>query len=311
MSFSIKRIPFGRFEAVVLENETAMHRVVFVPAFGANIISMQLHGQQLLDGFQNDVQLISNEKSKCIHLAPFPNRIKNGNYSFRGKKYQFPINKPKENNAIHGFVWNRIFKTVKENIQNDGARVTLNYEYDGSIEGYPFPFSIDYEYVLKNNGFSIEVKATNTGITDMPFGIGWHPYFTFHTPVDELKLQLSACEVLETDQQMIPTGKQKVFTSFENLNGIGAYRFDTCFQLKNTARVFETQLYHAKKRAAIILAQSESFGYLQVYIPPHRNSIAFEPMTCPANAFNSLQGLIVLSPGHFFKGNIDVSLKMF
>jgi len=54
MFFSIERFPFGKFEAVVLKNETATHKVAFIPAFGANIINLQLHEQPLLDGFQND-----------------------------------------------------------------------------------------------------------------------------------------------------------------------------------------------------------------------------------------------------------------
>jgi len=163
---------------------------------------------------------------------------------------------------------------------------------------------------LNNDGFFIQVNAHNTGTTDMPLGIGWHPYFTFQTIADELQLQLPSCETLDTDQQLIPTGKQEKFTKFKNLTAIGNHDFDTCFQLKNTSEFFETRLYYAAKQTTIILEQSENFGYLQVYTPPHRNSIALEPMTCPANAFNSLQNLIVLSPGNSFEGSIRVSLEL-
>ena len=42
------------------------------------------------------------------------------------------------------------------------------------------------------------------------------------------------------------------------------------------------------------------------YIPPDRSSIALEPMTCKANAFNNGDGLITLAPGESFEGSFGV-----
>src|SRR5438034_969248 len=36
-------------------------------------------------------------------LFPFPNRIRDGRYSWDGKSYQLPLNDPTRLNAIHGF----------------------------------------------------------------------------------------------------------------------------------------------------------------------------------------------------------------
>ncbi len=38
------------------------------------------------------------------------------------------------------------------------------------------------------------------------------------------------------------------------------------------------------------------YSFLQVYTPPTRDSIAFEPMTCAPDALNNKQGLIKLAP---------------
>jgi len=51
-----------------------------------------------------------------------------------------------------------------------------------------------------------------------------------------------------------------------------------------------------------------SFGYLQVFtgdtLPAdRRRAVAVEPMTCPADAFNSGTGLVVLEPGASWSGS--------
>jgi aldose 1-epimerase len=58
----------------------------------------------------------------------------------------------------------------------------------------------------------------------------------------------------------------------------------------------------------IRIQQSSAFKYLQVYIPPNRNCIAIEPMTCPANAFNSEKDLIILEPQQNCSGIISISI---
>jgi aldose 1-epimerase len=49
------------------------------------------------------------------------------------------------------------------------------------------------------------------------------------------------------------------------------------------------------------------FGYIQVFTPrdyPGRElTVAIEPMTCPANAFNSGEALRWLAPGESFEAS--------
>jgi aldose 1-epimerase len=58
----------------------------------------------------------------------------------------------------------------------------------------------------------------------------------------------------------------------------------------------------------------ETFGYAQVFtgdtVPqPERRrfGLAVEPMTCPANALNSGEGLVVLEPGQRLTGTWGIS----
>lgn len=296
----------------MLQNSKGNCLCSFVPGFGANILELQLESKgkclQLLDGFKTDGQLTANEKSRSIHLVPFPNRVKDGRYFFEGKEFYLPINKPKEHNAIHGFIWSKPFKIVEEKTSASSADVELKYSYTGENEGFPFPFTVHYQYKLSEAAFSITVLITNDGINSMPLGIGWHPYFTFNKRVDKLLLKLPDCDLLENDDRLIPTGKRSSFAGFNSLQKIGTSAFDTVFELAGKGDHFETRLYDPESNATIVLHQDSSFRYLQVYIPSERNSIALEPMTCPANAFNSGEGLVILKPKDRYSGRMQVFL---
>ena len=310
--FQIAQQQFGKFKSYTLHEPGKKGYLKCIPEFGANIIELQLENNgksfQILDGFSSEEQLRENTKSRGIHLAPFPNRIRDGKYPFDGIAYQLPINKPKEQNAIHGFIWDKPFNVIEEKSEKDHASLSMGYNYNGEFTSYPFLFQIKYSYQLSPDGLAVSVQVMNTGDSNLPFGVGWHPYFTFHKPVDELELQLPACTVLDVDERMIPTGTANPYPKFEHLTSIGSTSFDTAFKLSDSDDSFITRLYDPAEKTTIVLTQDQHLPYLQVYIPPDRNSIALEPMSCPANAFNSGEGLVVLKPGEKFESKMNLGL---
>ncbi|KAA3635266.1 MAG: hypothetical protein DWQ02_10115, partial [Bacteroidetes bacterium] len=73
---------------------------------------------------------------------------------------------------------------------------------------------------------------------------------------------------------------------------IGEDEYAGCFTLQSP--IVELATEEGKK---LIMDCGGDFPYLQVYTPPHRNSIAIEPMTCPPDVYNNGVGLIELIPG--------------
>ena len=65
--------------------------------------------------------------------------------------------------------------------------------------------------------------------------------------------------------------------------------------------------------SSVTLWMDEAFGYLMVFtgdtLPPalRRRGLAVEPMTCAAGAFNSGEGLRVITPRHRFVGRWGVT----
>ncbi len=57
-----------------------------------------------------------------------------------------------------------------------------------------------------------------------------------------------------------------------------------------------------------VVFQDKSMNFLQIYTPEKRRSIAIEPMSCLADAFNNKIGLITLKPGKSISHHFGIKL---
>lgn len=196
-------------------------------------------------------------------LAPWPNRVEGGSYSFDGRDLQLPLTEPGQGNAIHGLVrwvnWSCV--------AHDEASVTMKHELHPQ-PGYPFALVLEVEYALGESGLTVESRALNAGDRTAPFGIGHHPYFAGAPRVDDLEVEIDG-------------------DSFR----IGDRRLDDTVEPKTPRiRIGERVLWF-----------EEPYRYVQLFSGDHpaveRRGLAVEPMTCPPNAFRTGRSLIRLEPG--------------
>ncbi len=231
-------------------------------------------------------------------LVPFPNRVASGKYNFQGRSYDMPIEGPDAANALHGFIYDKAFELEEQECYESSAIIKLRHISEGHYPGYPFPFQLNIKIQLSLlAGLAVEVVMENTGDQDMPAGIGWHPYFDFGRPVDELELKLPVRERLALDNTQIPTGEKMPDSRFRKLTRIGNTGFDDCFQVYQDDDHAPEVLLHDSNRGTLIIWMDHPNDYVQVYTPEDRRSIAIEPMTCAPDAFNNQMGLAILSSG--------------
>lgn len=235
-------------------------------------------------------------KSTGAVLLPWPNRLRDGHYRFDGTEYQLPLTEPATHNASHGLVkWARWVL-----LEGGGTSVTVRHDVVPQ-PGYPFELRLTLRYALDPvAGLTVTVSAVNTGELPAPFGAGFHPYLDLADhELASAELLIPAGTVLRTDERQLPVQRLPVDgTPFDlrQLRPIGELRLDHGFaDLTGTAAVLRTE------RRTVELHWETPWKYLQVYTPPFitpgRNAVAIEPMSCPANAFNSGEDLIRLEPG--------------
>lgn len=246
-------------------------------------------------------------KSSGAVLAPWPNRIRDGRYSFEGTTYQLPLTEPAMSNASHGLVkwvrWTRL--------AHDVSSVTLAHDVVPQT-GYPFEIRLILRYTLDaTTGLTVELTATNTGESPAPFGAGFHPYLDLAShDLNTAQLLVPAATVLQTDSRQIPVGRlpaEQTPFDFRHIRPIGAVPIDHGFgDLAGAFAVLRTE------RRAVELHFQPQWKYLQIFtapaITPGRNAVAIEPMSSPADAFNSGEGLIRLEAGSSWKGSWSITV---
>jgi len=300
----------GRQE-VCFEDENSGTTIGIMAGYGAGLnryeIPFKKEKFNLIKGYNQkaDFEKLYNS----VLLVPFPNRIKDGQYAFEGKTYQLSVNQTKEQNAMHGLLFDKIFKIESLRTENNQANLILSHLYKGNNEGYPFPFNCEVSYIWDPEQFlTISVLIENTGKTALPAGVGWHPYFKFPDMVDKLNLQLNCTHKYKVDERMIPTMETEAFNDFQQMNWINETQLDDCFALAQNKTV-ETKLKDEQHNIELSIIQKtgkHQYNYIQIYTPKDRKSIALEPMTCMPNAFNNGEGLWNLPP----KEKLAVAFKL-
>ncbi len=242
-------------------------------------------------------------------LAPWVNRVRNGNYSFQGRNYQLPISEPALGNAIHGFLARKPFEIIEKKVIDNQAKLVLQHSYTGDYPGFPFPFDFQLTYELHTNGhFFIRFGIKNTGEHLMPFAIGWHPYFTFpDTDLSDLEISFSPQSKFLSDSQMIPLSEEPV--AYTEPVDLAKESLDNVFRLRE-AEYHTTTLTNKRTHASLCMKQKTAdFPFLVVYAPENEACIAIEPMTANTDAFNTLDGLKSLGPEDRFSSTVEIWLR--
>lgn len=78
--------------------------------------------------------------------------------------------------AQHGFARHARFRLVERT--EGSARLCLT-ENDATLAAYPFPFRLDVIATLRTASLDLAFEVLNTGPGPMPFGLGFHPAFSW------------------------------------------------------------------------------------------------------------------------------------
>ena len=263
---------------------------------GASLQELTLNGHAII---QNLAPLTYDITYASSILFPFANRIKDGVYTYEERDFQFETNQQEENNALHGLVFNKTFKVLKQKADNNSATITLEYVENNESKGFPYTYSIQLTYMFTQDAVSLNFIVKNTDSKPFPFTVGWHPYFLSEN------LHESSLSFDSTEKLII--GDRNITTGIENIKPIETFQIkdqqlDDCWILKSNQIKFNTPKYQ------LTIDASEENNFMQLFTPPKVNAIAIEPTTGVSDSFNTKIGLQVLKSNHSY--DITWSLKI-
>jgi aldose 1-epimerase len=277
-------LEFGRYAATIA-------------SVGASIRSLTCDGRDLV------VPFAATEVRPAFRgatLAPWPNRVVDATYSFRGTEYLLAVSEPKRGHALHGLVAWSSFALVGHTPQSVSLATTIEAQ-----TSYPFRLDILVDFRLDADGLHSTVSARNTGTDAAPYGVAQHPYLRAGAGrVDDWSLSVPARTVMMvTDDRLIPTGTSPVTATeldFRSVRPIGGTFIDHAFTDFDDR---EVRVLDATGTSGVAMTWDAACPWVQVHTgdQPDREvdriGLAVEPMTCPPDAFNSGVDLIILEPG--------------
>jgi aldose 1-epimerase len=237
---------------------------VTVVEVGGGLRTYSVGEREVLDGYAAD-ELCRSGRGQV--LAPWPNRIEGGTYSFDGDEYRLALTEPEAGNAIHGLVRWSSWSAV----EREPSRVVMEHVLHPQ-PGYPFALRLRVEYRLDDDGLTVHTTAENVGARACPFGVGHHPY---------LKAETGRVDDMVVDG--VPLGAQQLDDP---------KRLDAPWRI----RVDDVTVWADAAWKHVQLFTGDLLPDVA------RRSLAVEPMTCPPNAFQTGEDLIRLEPGDTFAG---------
>lgn len=274
-----------------------------VVELGGALRSLEVEDRALVDGFAADEPMSGGRGQHC---APWPNRVRDGQWEWSGRSLQLEISEPARATAIHGLVRWQPWEVLEH---TDSSVLMETRVFPQS--GWLFTSRMQVRWELGAEGIDCTVSTTNLGTTPMPFGYAAHPYLTAGAGgVDEWSLELPSRSRVLVDERLLPTGVEDVsgtdydFRGGRSLRGV---ELDTCFGNPDPAG--RTRLTGAEG-SGVELWADECFSWRQVYtgddlpeLDRRRQGVAVEPMSCPPDALRTGEDLVVLDPGASWEGS--------
>lgn len=270
---------------------------------GATLNDLELDGRPLVLSSPLDGPMLH---FRGAVIAPWPNRLGDGRYTWDGQDLQTALSEPERGCALHGLVSFQRYEPV--GTLADDALTLRTVLYPST--GYPFHLVIDVDYRLSaESGLTTTVTARNIGDRDAPYGVCPHPYLVAGPePLDQWTLAVTAGTVLEVSpDRLLPVGTSAIEpgSALDLSEGrlLGGMQLDTAVtdleRTEGMARVRVT----APAGTGVEIAFDQRCPWVQLHTGDRpepeldRRGMAVEPMTCPPDAFRSGTDLVRLVPG--------------
>jgi aldose 1-epimerase len=241
-------------------------------------------------------------------LYPWANRLGAWEYAAAGKQVTLQSDDPRipqdpNGLPIHGVIPNLLRWEVDEQ-QRSSVGATLAWTEPELLELFPFAHELRVSASVAAGELSIATTVIATGRDTVPVSFGYHPYLRLpEPPRQQWRVVLGARGHLLLDERMIPTGRSEPVASRSFV--LHDTSLDDAFdELEEPAR-FDV----AADRTSIEAEFHRGYPYAQVYAPPEKEFICFEPMTAPADALRSGDGLRLLAPGAEHRAEFSVAFR--
>jgi aldose 1-epimerase len=284
-------------------------RAVFWPSSGLLGVSLRFRGEELLRRI-DDLETARRKGSTAgiPLLYPWANRLAGLHYCAASREVALDagsrvLHFDDQGLPMHGVAWGQLsWKVVAA--KPDAFVAQLDWDRMELLAVFPFPHHVQIAGQIDSDTLTLKTTILADAGSPVPISFGFHPYFGIPgVPREEWRLQLPAMKRLLLDARGIPTRGAEDAAAYDSR--LGDQSFDDGFALLGDSARFSL----SGASYTISVEFLEGFAYAQVFAPKGKEFIALEPMTAPANALISGEGLRILEASGEFRASFRVTVR--
>jgi aldose 1-epimerase len=283
--------------------------VELVPEIGGSVASFRKRAPDSLVDLMRPLSEIARHQHDPEGVAMFPmlpyaNRIPHNAFEFEGHRYEFSPNAPHQPLNLHGSGWTHPWAVVSAQSNRAELRV------ERQVPGEPYFFCASQRFELIPNRLRVETALRNQGTRTMPFGMGLHPWWSYHP---DTTLQFRASEVWLEGPDHLPTERIAVPSEFDFSGGHAlppAWR-NHCYSGWDG----RAEVRFARTGVSLKIEADQVYRHLMFYCDPARGVFCLEPQTHASGALSRLArdgaedlGLIIMRPGESLSGSVSFAV---
>jgi aldose 1-epimerase len=233
-------------------------------------------------------------------LVPFSNRIAFGRFRAGKREVTLAPNFPGSDHPhpLHGFGWLAEWRVLAA----DSRNALLEHHYAGGE--WPWPYCAQQHFELSEDELRMRLTLTNQGDSEMPAGLGFHPYFP--RDPDTVYRGLHRGE-WQNDKDCLPQQLHQGDQAQDWWNGapVGQRAVDTVY----TDRVGPLLIEWPSRGLSLQMRPSASLPHTVIYSPAGENFFCVEPVSHVTDAVNrpdKATSIQWLAPGDSFAVNVSL-----
>ena len=276
-------------------NPASNQLVYIAPELGSNWYRWRVGEHELL--YTDQADLRQRGHTGVFVLWPFPNRVRERRYNYRGQNLTFTSVKRVTGALVHGLVYDLPWSHTQPRADEQSASVTTAVEITPDhpyYAAYPFASRLELTYTLTSTGLTVTYTVQNKGKQTLPYGFALHPYFRRSTDPGRTLVTLPAAHVMEADAELLPTGRlldvQSTMYAMFDLNHprpVDHLRLDHVYTTLPAQH--EAMIDRLDLNLRLRLTTSADFTHAVIYTLGGNAFFCLENQTCSTDAINLAQ----------------------
>lgn len=281
-----------------------MYTQMLTSSKGGELISFKVNGEEKIHQGENVVD----ENGKVYWkrhspvLFPIVGKLKKNKTLIGGRTYEL---------MQHGFARDLEFEPITK-LDNFHSYVLRSNKY--TLLKYPYEFELYNTYRAEENKLTTIYKVVNTGLINLPFGIGGHP--AFKIDAEDLNNGNYYLEFEQDEEKihflylvdgLVGTDYAKNRVVEKRYIPLDAHTFDDDALIMKSITSNKISLINSATRRRLLTMDFTGFPYLAIWSKPNAPFICIEPWYSTADnikssgVFTQKQDIISLKPDESFE----------